>query len=268
MDEKNIATLRYESNFCTEIGKNVFWVPVRELGESNYSNIEMKYLCSLSPEEKQKQITTLYEALQLFVLSEFTETLDIVNIEEDGNIWEHHKPGYFAVKTNTGCCATTSSWLTYILDNKYEEVGLLCFSRPDGSGHVFNYIKQHTWYYIIDLMPFTHQYISHNCAETGLKSDFVKSKYVTSICVKTKNLHDYAIYFNRIVKCGGFEFVFYKQEAKCAAPVCVKSVNEYQLIGYPRDYKVTCLTPDTCRIKTTFIEGPTTAPDWLTICEG
>lgn len=55
---------------------------------------------------------------------------------------------------NCGCCATDSNLLQYILDGDYDEIGYVAFSHRDGNGHVFSYILQDGWYYVINL---THQ---------------------------------------------------------------------------------------------------------------
>ena len=67
---------------------------------------------------------------------------DNVRSGENGLNWEHHKPGYHAVRTNCGCCATDSNWLNYILAGDYDEIGFIATSQRDGSGHVYNYILQ------------------------------------------------------------------------------------------------------------------------------
>ena len=90
-------------------------------------------------------------ALQLYQISDFRAADDNVRIPESGINWEHHKPGYYAVLTNEGCCATDSNWLNYILRGDYEEVGYMATSQRDGGGHIFNYIKHEGFYYFIDL---------------------------------------------------------------------------------------------------------------------
>lgn len=262
MIDKDIATLRYTANFCTVLGKNINWIPVNELGTTRYTNADIKKILDLEPEKKKLYINTLYEAIQLFVNSDFEETLDIVNIQENGIIWEHHKPGYYAVKTNNGCCASTASWLIYMLSDKYEEVGLLSFSRPNGSGHVFNYIFHKGNYYIIDLMPYTKKYKEFCCIETGKKSDFVKAKYITAACIRTNSLYDYASFYNRMLKYGGVSFVFYKQSTDYALPMYVQEFEEYVKICYPKEQGVVQLSSNTKRIKTEFIEGPREKVNW------
>ena len=78
-------------------------------------NTTFEQITFIRPEQKQEEISTLYEAIQLFKISGFTYTEDNVNILENDIYWEHHKPGRDAVRTNTGCCAADTNWLNYIL---------------------------------------------------------------------------------------------------------------------------------------------------------
>jgi len=65
----------------------------------------------LSPEEKREAICTLYEAIQLFQVSNFRFAVDLILIEESGMEWEHHRarlpcrkdqPGAAALRRPTG----------------------------------------------------------------------------------------------------------------------------------------------------------------------
>lgn len=97
---KDLSTLRYDSLFEIEIATDIYWVPARALGKSKFTNAEMFNLTVRSPEEKQAAISSLYEALQLYEIGGFTTLDDCIQTDENGIIWEHHKPGYDAVLTN------------------------------------------------------------------------------------------------------------------------------------------------------------------------
>ena len=128
-------------------------------------------------------------------MGNFTPSDDNVRIFENGIDWEHHKPGYHAVRTNTGCCATDSNWLRYILDGDYEEVGFIATSQHDGSGHVYNYILQDGWYYIIDL---THYHaggsIMDTAPEDGKLTSYYATDYVLGNIHAVEDINDYVIY--------------------------------------------------------------------------
>ena len=147
--------LRHEADFSIQVSDGVWWVPVSELGKSRYTNREIADMTAHTPEEKQAEISTLYEAVQLLQISGFTFSDDNVDVRENGIPWEHHKPGRDAVRINTGCCSAHANWLRYILDGDYEELGFLAWSWANGNGHVFNYIYRDGWYYFIDLTHYT-----------------------------------------------------------------------------------------------------------------
>lgn len=194
---KDLKTLRYDAAFEVEVSDGVYWVPAVTLGSSRYSNAEIHGMLPASPEEKQGHISTLYEALQLYQVGNFTPSDDNVRMFDGGIMWEHHKPGYHAVRTNTGCCATDSNWLRYILDGDYDEVGYIATSQRDGSGHIYNYILHNGWYYIIDL---THYHVSGplvTALESGQMNDYYRSDYILGNIHKVKVIQDYVDYVQR-----------------------------------------------------------------------
>lgn len=194
---KDLKTLRYDAAFEVEVSDGVYWVPAVTLGSSRYSNADIHKMLPATPEEKQGHISTLYEALQLYQIGNFTPSDDNVRVFDGGIMWEHHKPGYHAVRTNTGCCATDSNWLRYILDGDYEEVGYIATSQRDGSGHIYNYLLHEGWYYIIDL---THYHASGplvTALESGQMNDYYRSDYILGNIHKVKNIQDYVNYVQR-----------------------------------------------------------------------
>lgn len=191
---QDLKTLRHDAAFEVEVSSGVYWVPAAVLGSSRYSNMDIHNMLDAAPEEKQENISTLYEALQLYQVGNFTSSDDNVRIFDGGINWEHHKPGYHAVRTNTGCCATDSNWLRYILDGDYEEVGYIATSQRDGSGHIFNYILHEGWYYIIDL---THYHASGplvTALESGELNNYYTSDYILGNIHKVKDIQNYVDY--------------------------------------------------------------------------
>ena len=186
--------LRYEANYEVEVANGVWWVPVNTLGSSRYTNREIAGMVEHTPEEKQEEISTLYEALQLFQISNFAEGDDNVRIMENKINWEHHKPGYDAVRTNNGCCATDSNWLNYILSGDYEQVGFMAYSQPDGSGHIFNYLYMDGYYYFIDLTHYRTDFSDAAAPETGNLSDYRNSDFVAGNLHKAKDPESYVKY--------------------------------------------------------------------------
>lgn len=255
-------SLRNNACFSVPLGKNISWVPVNELGKTRFNNLEIRNLLGLEPETKQHLIHNLYEAIQLFEASDFKEELDVIDILDENILWEHHKPGYMSVITNSGCCSSIASWLVFILKDCYEEVGLISFSRENGSGHVYNYILDRGWYYIIDLLPFCKKYREGLCVETGKRSDFANSKYITGVCMKAATLKDYAVYYNRLLKFHGFTHLFFQHRMETCPPIHVEQNQACTYIDYPIDTNTICLTPPSKNLKYRFIKTPEYIPVW------
>ena len=190
---KDLFTLRHDASFSAEVFDGVFWVPANSLGKSRYSNANIFEMVSESPEVKQREIKTLYEALQLYQVGGFAASDDNVRLFENGYNWEHHKPGYYAVLTNNGCCATDSNWLNYILKDDYDEIGYIATSQRDGSGHIYNYIKDGEWYYFIDLTHYRTDWIA-TAAESGNTDDYYRSDFVLGNIHRTKSVENFVKY--------------------------------------------------------------------------
>lgn len=194
-DGQDLKTLRHGASFEVEVYPEVFWVPANTLGGSRYTNTDIYQMLDASPEDKQQLVSTLYEALQLYQIGNFTASDDNIRIFENGINWEHHKPGYYAVLSNSGCCATDSNWLRYILDSDYEEVGFIATSQRDGSGHVYNYILHDGWYYFIDL---THYHASgspmDSAVEDGDMGSYRSTDYILGNVHKTRSVESYVNY--------------------------------------------------------------------------
>lgn len=190
---QDLLTLRHEADFEISVAKDVFWVPVNILGKSGYTNAEIFQMTSETPETRQREIHTLYEALQLYQVGSFAASDDNVRMRENGIDWEHHKPGFYAVATNNGCCATSANWLNYILAGDYEEVGFVATSQRDGNGHIYNYLYQDGWYYFIDLTHYRTDWIA-TAVEDGNLDSYYGSDFILGNCHKAASVQAFVDY--------------------------------------------------------------------------
>ena len=190
---KDLSLLRHDAAYSIEVFNGVFWVPAVSLGDSRYTNAEIAAMLNDSPEEKQAKIGTLYEALQLYQIGDFRSADDNVRISENGIDWEYHTPGRNAVINNCGCCATDSAWLRYLLDGDYDEIGYITTSQRDGSGHVYNYIQNDGWYYIIDLTHYRNDWIA-TIEENGDMDAYSRSDRVLGNIHRTQDLSSFVDY--------------------------------------------------------------------------
>ena len=257
---KDLKTLRHDAAFEVEVSKGVCWVPAAVLGSSRYSNMDIHNMLPASPEEKQQKISTLYEALQLYQVGNFHPSDDNVRLFEGGINWEHHKPGYHAVRTNTGCCATDSNWLRYILDGDYEEVGYIATSQRDGSGHIYNYILQGGWYYIIDL---THYHASGSpmmtAEENGDLNAYHTTDYVLGNIHKVRNIQDYVDYVQRAFNDPPGLMFMYTAE-NCLAVDGTDTQIIYESAGQP--FVRVIFDDPSDRLEFVWKASPTQLPDW------
>ena len=263
MSKYDLGFLLPSGHFQVQISKDLYWVPVNTIGSPQHSIQEISDISMFPPQEKKEYISTLYDALQLFVTSNFHELLDVVVIAENNIEWEHHKPGYYAILTNCGCCSSDAAWLRYLLFDKYQEVGYISFSRPNGSGHVFNYILTEGWYYLYDLCPLTDRYINNVLIESGKMADFLKAKYVTGALLKCRQLESFALFYKRLQLRGGFDHLFFKHRSPEVGPISAINKGGITTILMPENAGITpLLTPNTETIQSKFVSHPQSIPDW------
>lgn len=190
---KDLETLRHGASFDVPVADGVYWVPVNTLGASRYTNAQVYGQLSAAPEEKAAAASTLYEALQFYQVGGFYSSDDNIRITEGHINWEHHKPGYDAVRTNNGCCATSANWLHYMLQGDYEEVGYVATSQRDGSGHIYNYIYEDGWYYFIDLTHYRTDWVA-TAVESGRLDDYYRSDYILGNLHRTRDVQSFVNY--------------------------------------------------------------------------
>ena len=259
--EYNTDNLRYDADFEVEVAEGVWWVPVRALGGSRYTNREIAAMVEHSPEEKQAEISTLYEAVQLFQISNFTYSGDNVEIWENKLKWEHCKPGYHSVRTNTGCCAADTSWLNYILSGDYEQMGVLSISVPDDDGHAINYIYHDGYYYFIDLVCYEAENIRAAAVETGNMSDYRNADAVSGGVHKVRNPEDFVKYY--VDNAANPPALFILYESENVLPEAIQTVKGQETIYFPEGYDVKVMEgKNPQKFDLQFVKGPEKTNPW------
>jgi len=208
-------------------------VPANSLGFTRYTNEEIKSFTQLTPFERKQKIGNLYEAIQLFQASEFKGMIDNVRVIEEATsyMWVFHKNGYDAVRTNEGCCASNSNWLSYILENVYDEIGCFGFRHSDGNGHLINYIKHDGWYYFVDMMMQRHDSAKSVGTENGCSEDFYNNEAFGYI-YKAKSIMNFIDYCLDVYNANP-PILFYKtNSSECS---CIGSEYQWE-IGSQKGY--------------------------------
>lgn len=243
-----------KNNFETFIAKDLFWVPMNTLGDSVYSSEEIESICNLEPEVKKDRIHNLYEAVQFFFISGFEYILDVKYVKIKGNEWEVHKTGEMAVKSNCGCCASLSAWLNFFIYDKYDETGYLTFSRPDGSGHVMNYIKQGQWFYTIDLTPYAMKNGIDVFEESGKRKDLIKNYNITGILLRCQDLTSFCKFYDKVQNYGGHKFLYFKHHTKEVSPMSVQEKNGVNILLFPENVNITKIYGTSERISYKYVK--------------
>ncbi len=104
--------------------------------------------------------------------------------------------------------------------------------RPDGSGHLLNYIYYDGLYFIVDMMTQTYENSKYIAKETGLLNDYLNAKYHTGICFCTDSLMKFIYYHSRIQMVKGYKFSYLLLEPYKAVPPCYVEFKEGNLVLY------------------------------------
>ena len=262
-NDRDLAALRCDAGFEIEVFEGVYWVSASALGKTRFTNAQVYRLLSDTPEEKQAEISTLYEALQLYQIGDFRSADDNIRVEENGIDWEYHTPGRLAAENNSGCCAADSAWLRYILDGDYDELGYISTSQRDGSGHIYNYIRDGEWYYIIDL---THY---RNDADIGLTTviengdidSYMRSDRVLGNIHRTKDLRYFVNYVQDAFN--DPPGLMFRLTCENVPPIDGVSTGNGIAITHPESYEpyITCIFDDPSDTLThTYAPDPTRDP--------
>lgn len=172
---KDIGRYSNSVQFETEVYDGVYWVPLNTLGTSRYSNKEMLEISKMPLERKRECIDNLYEAVQLFQISQFQWSMDNKEYSIDDIHWNSYKSPEEAVLSNEGHCATDTNWLAYFIHDKYDSVGSLCYTGEVWNGRygqrittdIITYIKFENEYYFIDMRMCRKDSQDELCKENG-----------------------------------------------------------------------------------------------------
>lgn len=220
-DTKDTWNLRENAGFSVKVYEGVWWVPASSLGKSRYTNKQIASIVNFSPAVKKAVIGNLYEAIQLYQVSDFCSdtTDDWLNVKVidpvNGYLWEKHCPGYYAVTLNRGNCSTSANWLIYLLEDDYKEWGTFYYQKPDGNGHVINYFVYDGFYYFIDMTHYRNDFKPNvrRGVEDGDISTYRKSLFLSDNIHKAVSIEAYVDYCRKtVLDDRPFFYVIKKQE--------------------------------------------------------
>lgn len=193
LKKKDIGKYMDDIHFETKVHEGVFWVPIHTLGKTRYTNEEMHSVSEMPMEARKKKIHNLYEAVQLFQISDFRGLLDNIDFWTCNTHWQMHKTQEEAVLSNEGCCATDTNWLFYFLDDCYQ-MGSFCYANEDGNGHITTYIWQDDFYYFIDMMMCRRDSQEYLCEECGERNKLLAAEWA-GFLYKCKNPIDFCKFY-------------------------------------------------------------------------
>lgn len=226
-------------SFELKLSKDVYWIPYTFLSEQPFCSYkEIEEISKLLPKEKRQYINSIEDAIKLFVVSDFSEMDDTVKIYKEGICWEYYADGEQAILANHGCCSTCCAWANYLLQDNFDEVGIIGIIRPVG-GHAINYFFTGEWYYIMDFQTLISKYRDKICPQTGKRNDFVKSGFISGILVRAKSLEAYVQYYSRYTQQFIPEHLFLKETMISACPIGEKKTkDDRREIYIPKEMKV------------------------------
>jgi len=234
---KDTINMRHNAYYSTKLYKNTKWVPFNILGQTRYTNEEMKNLCINHRNEIYRFLKSPYEVIQYIQLCDFEDCEDINYENRNGNQWQINCHGIEAINLNKGNCTALSALFHFIL-SKHFTVKSLCFIAHLGIGHVINYIEYNSKIYFFDMYTQILPYINFVAPEDGKLASLSKSKYITGICIETTTIDDFIFLFKRynILKKRHYTFLTYYTEV--CPPVIITENGKGVVVVFPTN---TCI---------------------------
>lgn len=158
--------------FCTEVYKGIYWVPLEEMNYLGGSDLSED---GCTPEKLEK----------FLIKNNYKAKNDNTIVEDNGKQWEIHCSGNVIRTADSVSCASLSSFVRVCLAELYD-AGIFFFVSDTNRGHAMNYIIYEDWLYLFDMYARLKQFEKYIPKETGIRQDYVTSKYYTAACVKIK----------------------------------------------------------------------------------
>lgn len=148
----------------------------------------------------------------------------------DGNVsWHYNYSAITSLSNGKANCGATANTVRYLLDGDYDEVGFVChtYKNGGGGGHVYNYIKSGTKYYVVDMTAYT------------------ESNYSTSVIalLELDSLSDYGDNYQRMTRFGDYLPVIYTYQSKQEIPLAWNNIDTYTT-WYPTGTIINTISED------------------------
>ncbi len=254
--EFNSFNLIYDAEFVTKIARGIEWVPTAILGRTERSVAQASAIWQLPVDERKQYITNLYEAMQLFHISNFEIKDDKRIIECGGSIWEFSKDGRETVCDNCGMCAECAAWLIYFLKGRYEEIGFLTLVGTKLGGHIINYIKDGGYYYFVDMSMQVREVAVNNAVENGDIREFRKNQHLTCSMLRSKCIEDFYLFYSSFYRRRMKEFLSFYYTGDCAVPIGYEKGSHTILLPYGYDVNMIEVSHKTGGIKWKRVDIP------------
>lgn len=254
MGKYDTYNLVNDAFFETEIFPDLYWVPLSILGKSKVIFTQDLLYKIKQDIEFIKIIKNPYEFIQYLQASDFQEYMDVAYHNMNDIRWEIHSSGLEALRFNCGTCSSISGAFFRVLKEHYKSMGILGVFSNSGVGHTINYIKQNDFIYFVDPYAQLNKFISYIPIETGEKKDFARSKYITGICIRTKNITNFINFFEKYNILKKKEFLFFTYELERCPPISIQTEKDQLRLVFPKNAPLKIISAKGDKIKYQFKE--------------
>lgn len=123
-----------------------------ELGGTTLTAEEAYALVDASPETVKEQVKTAADVLMYMLAARIGDNGGCYCDNWDGYTWHTNFTAKEVMERKLGNCGSCANLANYLLEDDYEEIGIIlhAYYPGNGGGHVYNYIKYQGRYYIVD----------------------------------------------------------------------------------------------------------------------
>lgn len=158
--EFNVGNLNVNAKFkvpvssVSSVADNMYWVPAGSLGKPDTITkelIEMKG----QPKKLKEEIDNVFEVLAYVQAVRMNNYSGNETIYTDNKRWEISASPEYTIKNNEANCFAMSNTVAYLLEDDYDEVGIVWWTIPGRGGHLYNYVIHQGNYYIFSALAYT-----------------------------------------------------------------------------------------------------------------
>jgi len=142
------------SEVSRAIDGDMYWVPSASLGKPDTTIKELIEMKGQS-EKLKEEIDNVFEVLAYVQAVGMDNYSGNEKVYIDDKSWQVSSSPEYVIENNKANCFAMSNTVAYLLEDDYDEVGIVWWHIPNFGGHLYNYVLHQGKYYIFSALAYT-----------------------------------------------------------------------------------------------------------------